>query len=157
MNKAKDFLVKNYLLTISIVAFVIFGFVDSESLLGLVMGNVTFWTFLAWFILRKKKKSVQANVSSEPKPRNRTFHLRGINYENRQPNIKHLKSGQPLKANYYLYEDEPAIELFDFQDKSVGSVPKELAPSLTDIKPQFVVQRVYMFDDERVGAEIRVE
>lgn len=86
-----------------------------------------------------------------------SFHLKGINFNNRQENIEVLEVGDYLTPRYYEFEGEPAIELMLNSTDSVGVVPKEYARGLTETKQNFIVKRVYQFNDGRFGAEIRVE
>lgn len=103
----------------------------------------------------KKKKASEQPVSKVIE-KTETFDLRGINHDGRQDHVRKLKAGQGLTPRFYLYENEPAVELLTHGGNSVGFAPKELAPRFTSDEYVFMVERVYDFGDGRKGAEIRV-
>lgn len=69
----------------------------------------------------------------------RLIKLSGVTYGNRQKNIEELRKHSELLPKYFLYNNEPSIEIFH-NENSIGFVPKEMAPELTDLKE--FVQRV---------------
>lgn len=157
MNKLKT----THLWIATAISFIIAGLLIDVPFLSEIFSTIFFILLIISIVKTKRSKKVETLPSRDYREtkvssRQKTFHLRGINYNNRQDNLELLDAGDYLTPRYYEYQGEPAIELF-LNDLTVGVVPKELAEELTKLKPTFVVLRVYEFDDGRFGAEIIAE